>query len=542
MKLCQHLISLALATVLLTPLCASAATNKVYTDVPTGHWAETVVQSADQYGLMQGFDDGSFGLGKNLTRAEFVTVLSRMFAWPAPNGEAHYGDVASTDWYFTAVEQAYAAGVAPVDGSFRPLDPITRREMAQMLVSSLGYDQIAAGDWSTPFSDVSGPGSGYLALAYDIGMVTGSTDLFGNLNFHPEDAARREEAAAMLVRVYERYSSKIDWLHGFYAFSSFSQIDLTAAMDGVSVGWAKLEMGADGVPFLNDKKTSGNDWVKPADPTPATAVFTANNTPVNLNIFGTDTACFLTEPARSQTISAMVAASVDYAGLTIDIEGLKGEELRAPFAEFMRELRSALPSGKTLYVCVQPDTWYKGFDYRALGEICDKVILMAHDYQWTSVPAGYVGSEKTNTPVTPINEIYKALRSITDPKTGVQDRSKLALALSFANVGVQVDENNLLAGTQLFRPAVSTVYTRLGQPDTQMGWSDVYLNPYLYYTTEDGNRYRLWYEDARSVEAKVKLARMFGINGISLWRIGSIPNYPDEGLYFNVWDTLLSLR
>lgn len=542
MKILRKLLCLAVSLALLTPLGASAAVEKVYPDVPAGHWSESVLQKADEYGLMHGLEDGSFGLGKPLTRAEFATMLSRMFSWSAMPEAQVFADVAPTDWYYAAVQQASAAGVAPAGETFRPLDPITRREMAEMLISALGYDQIAAGDWTTPFSDVSGEGSGYLALAYDIGMTTGVVGLMGDLQFKPEDSAVREEAAAMLVRVYERYSSKIDWLHSFYAFSSYSQIDLTAAMDGVSVGWAKLEMGQDGLPYLNSQRVNGNDWVKPTDYTLATDVFTSNNTPVNLNIFGSDTACFLAEPARSSTIAAMVSASVDYAGLTIDIEGLKGADTRDAFTAFMTALRAALPADKTLYVCVQPDTWYDGFDYRALGEICDKVILMAHDYQWTSVPASYVGSDRTSTPVTPISEIYRALRSITHAETGVQDRSKLALAISFANVGLQVDENNLLAGTQIFRPAVSTVHTRLLQADTQMGWSDVYLNPYIYYTTEDASRYRLWYEDARSVEAKVTLARMFGINGVSLWRLGTIPNYPEESLYFNVWDTLLSMR
>ncbi len=541
MKLLQKTISLALSAALLTPLCASAATEKVYSDVPTAHWAEAVIQKAGDYGLMQGFDDGSFGLGRNLSRAEFVTILARMFGWTGHDMGQTYTDVPPDRWYYTAVELAAAAGVAEAGDTFRPEAPITRREMAEMLVSALGYDHIAAQDWSTPFADVSGEGAGYLAVAYDIGMTNGVKS-YGRLLFQPEDNATREEAAAMLVRVYERWSSKIDWLHGFYAISSYSQIDLATAMDGVSVGWAKLEWDEAGAPFLNHSKTEKNDWVRPTDYTDVLDVFTTTNTPVNLNIFTTDATFFLTPEARVSTISAIVAASADYAGITMDAEGLKGEDVRSAYAAFMAELKAALPPEKTLYVCVPPDTWYDGFDYRALGEVCDKVILMAHDYQWTSVPASYVGTDKTSTPVTPIKEIYRALRSVTDAETGVADRSKLALAISFANVGLAVDENGLLAGDKLYRPAVSTVYTRLGQADSEMGWSDVYQNPYLYYTTEDGGRYRLWYEDSRSVEAKIRLARMFGVNGVSLWRIGTIPNYPDEGLYFDVWETIQSLR
>lgn len=543
MKFLRKLVSLSLCLALLGPLCASASSERVYLDVPLGHWAETVVAQAGEYGLMQGRGDGSFGLGQNLSRAEFVTILSRMFGWTGHDMGQTYTDVPPDKWYYEAVELAAAAGVTGAGDSFRPEADITRREMAEMLVSALGYDQIAAQDWTTPFEDVNGEGAGYLAVAYDIGMITG-VESFGRLLFHPEDSARREEAAAMLVRVYERYSSKIEWLHGFYAFSSYSQIDLTAAMDGVSVGWAKLEVSEDGVPWLNDTKENNNDWVKPVDFTLATEVFEANNTPVNLNIFCSDPSAFLSQEARAAAIAAILAASEDYAGITMDVEGspMTKEEVKDPYSSFLRELRQALPAEKTLYVCVPPNTWYHGYDYAALGEICDKVILMAHDYQWTSVPAGYVGTDKTNTPVTPIIEVYKALRAITDPETGVADRSKIALAISFANVGLQVDEDGLLVQDSLYRPAVSTVYTRLSQTDTQMGWSDVYLNPYIYYHTEDGSRYRLWYEDARSVSAKVQLARLFGIHGVSLWRIGNIPDYDDEGLYFNVWETLLSQR
>ena len=61
----------------------------------------------------------------------------------------------------------------------------------------------------------------------------------------------------MLVRVYERYVSGTEWLHGFYAFSSYSQIALSAGMDAVSVGWARMELDDQGAPVLNSTSANG---------------------------------------------------------------------------------------------------------------------------------------------------------------------------------------------------------------------------------------------------------------------------------------------
>lgn len=60
---------------------------------------------------------------------------------------------------------------------------------------------------------------------------------------------------------------------------------------------------------------------------------------------------------------------------------------------------------------------------------------MAHDYQYTSVPVSYIGTARTESPLTPFNKIYYALAAITDETTGVADRSKIALAISFGSVG-----------------------------------------------------------------------------------------------------------
>ncbi len=473
-----------------------------------------------------------------------------------PPESPSFSDCAPAKWYYSAVETALERGVAGEGDTFRPEEPITRREMAVMLVKALGYDALAqtAAGMEVPFTDVTEE-LGYINLAYDIGMTNGVVLSDGTRVFLPDETARREEAAAMLVRVYERYTAKLSWLHGFYAFSSYGQIGLSQAMDAVSVGWARISIDPDSGPWLNSTAADGNDWVQPEGASLVTDYFRGNGTPYNLNVYasawdsvtmpdGTVTnaasAILSTAQARTQTVSAVVAAAGDYAGITIDFEGLK-EELREEFTAFMTELRKNLPGDKVLYVCVMPDNWFDGYDFRALGELCGKVILMAHDYQWSSIPAYYVGTANTECPVTPFPEIYRALRAVTDSETGVQDRSRLALAISFSSTGFEVDEEGKLLSRTFYNPTPATIITRLRQADTEFGYSEAYRNPYIYYTVGDA-RYRLWYEDERSVKDKIGLANMFGITGISLWRLGIVPDYDDPGLNYNIWNSILALR
>ena len=56
-------------------------------------------------------------------------------------------------------------------------------------------------------------------------------------------------------------------------------------------------------------------------------------------------------------------------------------------------------------------------------------------------------------------------------------------------------------------------------------------NPYAVYTDESGARYKVWYEDARSIADKYDLAQMFGITGVSFWRLGNIPTYESYDLW-----------
>jgi spore germination protein YaaH len=545
-KKCISLIMLT--TLILTigaPASAQLESIAAYSDVPAWHWAASYIETATADGLMQGNGNQTFGLGQSMTRADFVTVLCRMFGWKiiSPSSSS-FTDCSSSEWYYSYVETALANDAIPSDSAFRPNDKITRDEMAVMLVRGLGYDTLAQSlSANSPFSDVTSD-VGYISMAYRMGLITGITKN-GKTTFQPDASATREQAAAMLVRVYSRYTSKLSWLHGFYALSAYSQINLTAKMDAVSLGWSSLTMNDSGTPTLNTTSANGNSWAIPQSSDTALTYFKANHTPYNLNVYADEDEILASSDSRKTAIDAIVSASSGYSGVTIDFEKLFASN-KDNFTAFMTALRKALPSSQTLYVCVCPVTltkgYYDGYDYRALGDLCDKVILMAHDYQVTTLPDSDLGTDQSDTPLTPIKQVYSALVAITDPNTGVSDVSKVALALSFTGVAWKVDSNGDLLSTSASTPSLSTMASRLSQSDTVINWSKLYQNPFAFYTTDSGSsRYRLWYEDSRSVQAKVALARMFGITGISLWRIGSIPN-GDANVYWNVWDTLLSDR
>ncbi len=546
---------------------ASAAGS--YTDVPTGHWAENVIAKAAAYQIMLGKGGGRFGLGENVTRAEFAAMLTRIMGWerPSPAAPTFADNADPTQWYYADIEALAAHDAVPsaVGSNFRPLEDITREEMAVMLVRALGFGSVAENlkTEALAFTDVT-DNRGYIMAAADFGIINGKS----STNFAPKEKALREEAAAMMVRMYERYHAQTDWLHGFYAFSSWPQKEFVPSFDALSLGWSRLEYSVPGGVSLNTTAQNNNEWNIPSGMESAVSLFRENGVPVNLNVFmNTAQSVTLADGTKSNACreillndenrEAAVRAIIDeistlydgkalYSGVTIDFEGLRGAEMRSAFSLFLSELRILLPKGKELYCAVSPVTraaenTFDGYDYRQIGAVCDKVILMAHDYNATVMDNASMARGFTTTPLTPIDEIYCALDAITDETTGVADRSKIALALSFGSCGWSVKDYAVVNKNSM-KPTPEQVYFRLSQPETEIYYSATYRNPYMsYYDATDDTMNTVWYEDERSISDKINLAHMFGVTGVSVWRLGLIPAYEDPAgreIYYNVWDLL----
>jgi hypothetical protein len=541
----------------------STTAMPVFTDIPDNSWAKQVIASAQRYGLIGGIDEGTFGYGQAMTRAEFVAVLCRMFDWALESPpQPAFEDISQEQWYYPYIETAAAHGVVEPGLAFKPQDPVSRMEMAVMLVKSLGYQSLAdqiSNFGPPPFNDLDS-NQGYIAIAYDIGMVGGvNAGLFA-----PDQTAAREEAAAMLVRVYEKYMTRIDWLHGFYAFSSYEQRYVAQDMDTISLAWGQMQWDEANGAQLNTSASGGNQWRIPNSYEDIIGYLDQYGVGAHFSVY-MDTSYPITLPngltsnslnemltrqqGRNQAVSAIInevtrlygnIGKNPYRGVTIDFEGLRGESVKAGYTQFLTELATALKARNlSLYVTVQPvtpdDQYFDGFDYRSIGRLADKIILMAHDYHPASLE-GFVGTQwQKNTPLTPITHVYYALKAIINTESGVEDSHKVVLAISFSAIGWEITEDDKILTPVPVQPSVSTVNTRLQQHDTLRGWSETYRNPYLTYYTESGQRFFLWYEDIRSVAEKINLAKLFGIHGISLWRIGIIPDY--EGAY-DVWSDI----
>lgn len=529
-----------------------------YQDVPQTHWAHTYIEKAATLGLVYGKTETDFGLGQELTRAEFVSMLVRMMEWEKiSTSSVSFSDCEAGAWYLTDLKTAVAHGVVPEGGPFRPQASITREEMAVMLINALGYHYLAESmeSASVPFTDVH-TNKGAICVAYELGLVSGKT----NTMFSPSGTALREEAASTLVRTQEKRHSPTSWLHGFYAFSSYSQKDLALAMDAVSFGWSRLQY-QNGVQLLTNG-TNQNEWKIPDAYEQIVAELSKNSVEMYLNVFmseneaailpggstvGLCTAILTTPENRKAAIDAIVAEITKqypgskesfYTGVTLDFENMKGESLKAGLNAFLEELSQRLTSiGKKLNVAVHPvikgSSYYDAYDFQTISRFANKIILMAHDYQAETMDENGMRIGFTVTPVTPFDQIYYALLAIKQA-IGEEQVSKIVLAFSINQAGWNVLDGHV-TNQQALKPTYSEISEHI-RSGAENQYSQQYKNPYITYADGSGGETTVWYESEQSIHDKLTLAKLLGIQNFSIWRVGTIPTDSATGL--NIWNAL----
>ena len=173
-----------------------------FTDVHENDWFYDVVRYVYEQGLMTGTSVTEFSPNLTTTRGMIVSILNRLEDGPTAEA-AGFTDVAAGDWYADAVNWAASEGIVAgyEDQTFRPNDPITREQLAAMLMNYAawkGEDVSARADLSS-YNDAASVSSWAVETvqwAVAEGLISGMP---GNL-LEPQGSATRAQVAAILQR------------------------------------------------------------------------------------------------------------------------------------------------------------------------------------------------------------------------------------------------------------------------------------------------------------------------------------------------------
>lgn len=199
-----------------------------------------------------------------------------------------------------------------------------------------------------------------------------------------------------------------------------------------------------------------------------------------------------------------------FAGVDVDFEYIPPEDAEA-YATLIRELRTRLNTeGLTVMTALAPKTsadqpglLYEAHDYKALGEASNNVLLMT--YEW-----GYALSAPMA--VAPVNKVAKVLDfavSVVSPENIFMGIPNYGYDWTLPYIQGQSRARsigNVQAVDQAIQVGAPIQYDALAQA------------PHYNYWRERAE-HEVWFEDARSIRAKLALAGEYRLHGVSIWNI-----------------------
>ena len=198
----------------------------------------------------------------------------------------------------------------------------------------------------------------------------------------------------------------------------------------------------------------------------------------------------------------------DYYGLNINFEYIYPFD-RDSYSQFVRRAAERLhPLGCPVSTAIAPKEsgsqqglLYTAHDYEAHGRYADRVILMTYEWGYT------YGSPQA---VSPVDRI----RRVLDYAVTVMPAGKILMGFS----------NYAYDWTLPWKQGTAArVLSNAGAQELAASrWAEIHYDskaeaPWFNYTDTAGSRHAVWFEDARSIRARLKLVAEYGLAGISIW-------------------------
>ncbi|NYE09683.1 spore germination protein [Bacillus niacini] len=218
-------------------------------------------------------------------------------------------------------------------------------------------------------------------------------------------------------------------------------------------------------------------------------------------------------PVQDRFLNNIVATAKKYGfrDIHFDFEFLRPADreayntfLRKAKARFQREgwLLSTALAPKTS--ATQQGAWYEAHDYRAHGQIVDFVVIMTYEWGYSGGPA---------MAVSPIDQVRRVLEyAITEMPPNKILMGQNLYGYDWTLPFVQGSVAKAVSPQQAIELAAAN--------NVPIQYDTKAQAPFFRYTAADGKRHEVWFEDARSIQAKFNLIKELGIRGMSYWKLG----------------------
>jgi spore germination protein len=201
-----------------------------------------------------------------------------------------------------------------------------------------------------------------------------------------------------------------------------------------------------------------------------------------------------------------------YMALNVDFEYVPPADKELYNAFLQRLVDTLHPQGWLVSSALAPKisadqtgTLYQAHDYEAHGRILDFVVLMTYEWGWSGGPPRAVA---------PINEVVKVLNYALT----VIPASKIMMGMPLYGYDWTLPyvQGGRWAPTVSPREAV----IRAARNNTSIQYDETSQSPFYHYYDDEGREHVVWYEDARSVQAKYDIVKAYKLRGVSYWVLG----------------------
>lgn len=179
--------------------------KEYFVDLAGYEWAEEAVNALASDGIVSGDGNGNYNPERNVTRAEFVTMLMKAIDMVDENAVSEFEDVTEDSWCYKYVSSAYQMGIASgmSENMFGKDMEITRQEAAVFLHRACVRVYLPLdNELDERFADESEIAS-WALRSVNIMKAAGLINGVGDGSFNPLGVTTRAQAAQMIFGLYK---------------------------------------------------------------------------------------------------------------------------------------------------------------------------------------------------------------------------------------------------------------------------------------------------------------------------------------------------